>query len=104
VLHGDVTAGKTHSTLGSTAGTAAGTSATTSSSTATSMITTADGPGLIPRLCSTLFDRVQPGCILTGEQGETVVDATVHVSFCEIYNEMVSSECCQLLCTAASWT
>ena len=49
-----------------------------------------EGPGLIPRLCAALFESVQPGTP-TGTQGQTIVQAAVEVSFCEIYNEMVSA-------------
>lgn len=46
------------------------------------MMGSADQPGLIPRLCSTLFDRSAK------EQGEGE-SFTVEVSYMEIYNEKV---------------
>lgn len=46
------------------------------------MMGSGDQPGLIPRLCSALFERMQK------EQREEEV-STVEVSYMEIYNEKV---------------
>ncbi|CAM9519566.1 unnamed protein product, partial [Chrysoparadoxa australica] len=52
-----------------------------------------EGPGVIPRLCMDLMKKAKPGMkqvsCEVGEGGSYIVDATLEVSFCEIYNENV---------------
>jgi hypothetical protein len=48
----------------------------------------AEGAGVIPRLCKSLFQKVQPGKV-ADSLGSVFLDAYMTVSFCEVYNESV---------------